>query len=366
MGIHTIAVIGAGNGGCAAAADLTLRGYEARLYSRSARTLEPIRERGGIELVEEGNKYFARPALATNQLDEAVAGAELIMIVAPAVAHEELVAGLGPHLRDGQIIFLNPGHTGGALHVAALLRRFDARVKICETVTLTYICRSIGPAAVEVYRRTTNLLCAAFPGKFTADVVRVIGSIYSAVVAAKNVLETGLANINAIMHPAGMMGNAGKIAAGGRDFYFYSEGITPAIANVIASVDRERIHVVEKLGLPARSFVEIFFQAGLTTERARSGGSVYEAIHDSAPNRTIKAPKTMDHRYLHEDVGYGLVPIAEIGTWAGVETPVIDSLITAASEMNRIDYRREGLTLEKMGLAGVKAETLPTLLHEGF
>jgi opine dehydrogenase len=363
MGIHTIAVIGAGNGGCAAAADLTLRGCEARLYSRSVRTLAPIRERGGIELVEEGKKYFARPALATNRLDEAVAGAELIMIVAPAVAHQELAAGLGPHLRDGQIIFLNPGHTGGALHVAALLRRFDAPVKICETVTLTYICRSIGPAAVEVYRRTTNLLCAAFPGRFTADVVREIGSIYSGVVAAKNVLETGLANINAIMHPAGMMGNAGRI---GGDFCFYSEGITPAVADVIEAVDRERLQVVEKLGLPARSFVEIFFQAGLTTERARSGGSVYEAIHDSAPNRTIKAPKTMDHRYLHEDVGYGLVPIAEIGRWAGVETPVIDSLITAASEINRIDYRRAGLTLEKMGLAGVKAETLPTLLHEGF
>jgi opine dehydrogenase len=363
MGIHTIVVIGAGNGGCAAAADLTLRGCEVRLYSRSVRTLAPIRERGGIELVEEGKKYFARPALATNRLDEAVAGAELVMIVAPAVAHEELAAGLRPHLRDGQIIFLNPGHTGGALHVAACLRRFDAPVKICETVTLTYICRSIGPAAVEIYRRTTNLLCAAFPGKFTAHVAREVGSIYPAVVAAKNVMETGLANINAIMHPAGMMGNAGRI---GDDFCFYSEGITPAIADVIASVDRERLQVVEKLGLPARSFVEIFFQAGLTTERARSGGSVYEAVHDSAPNRTIKAPKTMDHRYLHEDVGYGLVPIAEIGRWAGVETPVIDSLITAASEINRIDYRRAGLTLEKMGLAGVKAETLPTLLHEGF
>ena len=120
MGIHTIAVIGAGNGGCAAAADLTLRGYEARLYSRSERTLAPVLKRGGIELVEAGKKDFARPALVTNRLDEAVAGAELIMISTPAVAHEELVVGLGPLLRDGQIIFLNPGHTGGALHVAAL------------------------------------------------------------------------------------------------------------------------------------------------------------------------------------------------------------------------------------------------------
>jgi opine dehydrogenase len=366
MSIQTIAVIGAGNGGCAAAADLTLRGYEVRLYSRSERTLAPVLERGGIDLVEAGKKDFARPALVTNRMNEAIASADLIMIAAPAVAHEELIGGLGPDLGAGQILFLNPGHTGGALHGAALLRGFDAKVRICETVTLTYICRSIGPAAVEIYRRTTNLSCAAFPGQLTADVVREIRAVYPAVIVAENVLATGLANINAIMHPAGMLGNAGRIAGGGADFCFYSEGITPAIADVIGSVDRERLKIVVELDLPARTFVEIFFQAGLTTECARASGSVYEAIQESAPNRTIKAPRTMNHRYLHEDVGYGLVPIAEIGRWAGVDTPVIDSLISLASETNRIDYRRAGLTLEKMGLAGVRLENLPVLLHEGF
>ena len=366
MSVHKIAVLGAGNGGSAAAADLTLRGYEVRLYSRSERTLEPIRERGGIELVEGDKKNFARPSLITSRIGEAVADAELVMLAAPAVAHVELVGGLAPHLRDEQIVFLNPGHTGGSLHVAALLRRLDLKPRICETVTLTYICRSIGPGTVEIYRRTTNLRCAAFPGKFTAELVREMATIYPSIVPAENVLETGLSNINAVIHPAGMIGNAERIRTGEGDFYFYRDGITTAIANVIDAVDGERLKIVERLGLPPHSFVELFYRAGLTTENARSSGSVYEAIRQSAPNRAIKSPTTLDHRYLHEDVGFGLVPISEIGKFVGIETPAIDGLITLASELNRCDYRRDGLTLEKMGLAGTRPDNLPTLLHEGF
>jgi hypothetical protein len=33
---------------------------------------------------------------------------------------------------------------------------------------------------------------------------------------------------------------------------------------------------------------------------------------------------------------------------------------------NRIDYSREGLTLEKIGLAHITAETLPVILQNGF
>lgn len=368
MTIQKIAILGAGNGGSAAAADLTLRGYEVRLYSRSQRTLQPILERGGIEIVEAEKQLFARPSLVTSNIGEAIAGTELIMIAAPASAHEELVTSLTPHLSDGQILFLNPGHTGGSLHLAAILRGrgVKKKIRICETVTLTYICRLTGPAKVEIYRRTTHLRCAAFPGKFTAGLVAEVGRIYPNIVVAENVLETGLSNINAIMHPAGMLGNAGRIEQHGADFCFYSEGITPAIARLISAVDRERLKIVGKLRLEPLSFVEIFYQAGLTSDAGRLSRSAYRAIQESAPNRTIKSPASLDHRYLHEDVGYGLVPMAEVGRLVGVETPVMDALIALASEINEKDYRSKGLTLGKMGLARVRLEDLKTFLQEGF
>ncbi len=51
MAIKKIAVLGAGNGGQAAAADLTLRGFKISLFEmpQFEQNLKPILERGGIE-----------------------------------------------------------------------------------------------------------------------------------------------------------------------------------------------------------------------------------------------------------------------------------------------------------------------------
>jgi opine dehydrogenase len=368
MAIRKIAVLGAGNGGCAAAADLTLRGFEVRLFARSESTIAKLAKLGEIELVEGGVSKKAAPFFMSPHLPPVVQGVDLIVVATPAVGHEYIAKNLANYLSDGQRILLNPGHTGGALHFANLLRTLGCKadVQLCETVTLTYICRMPQFGRVEVYRRTTNLRCAAFPAKHTAQLVREIQQVFPNVVAAVNVLETGFANINAIMHPAGMLGNAGWIEKTGGDFLYYREGITPAIGAWIDAVDRERLEIVRRLGLSPMRFVDIFHQAGLTTTEACDSGSAYQAIHESEPNFTIKSPPSLDHRYIREDVGYGLVPMAEIGKLLGVKTPVMDALITLASPALGIDFRGEGLTLEKMGLAGVSAEHLPSILENGF
>jgi opine dehydrogenase len=368
MAIHKIAVLGAGNGGCAAAADLTLRGYEVRLFSRSDATLLPIIKQGGITLIEGGEEQFAAPYFHSPHIVPVIDAVDLIIVAAPALAHEYLAQNMAPHLQDGQRILLNPGHTGGSLHFANMLRRAGnkATVRLCETVTLTYICRMRQPARVEIYRRTTNLRCAAFPARDTRDLIDDIQRIYPNVIAAQNVLETGLSNINAIMHPAGMLGNAGWIEKTAGDFLYYREGITTAIAAWIEEVDKERLQIMKSLGLKPLPFVDIFHQAGLTSEEARASGSVYRAIHESEPNLKIKSPASLDHRYLHEDVGYGLVPMAEIASLLGVKTPMMNALITLASVANGMDYSREGLTLEQMGLANGTAEHLAAILQNGF
>lgn len=60
----------------------------------------------------------------------------------------------------------------------------------------------------------------------------------------------------------------------------------------------------------------------------------------------------LDHRYLHEDVGWGLVPWMNLAAAADSPAPIITVLTHPAGMINGIDYPREGLTLERMGLAG--------------
>ena len=368
MTIERVAVLGAGNGGCATVADLANRGFETRLYSRSEKTLAPLRARGGVELVEAGRESFGQPDRITTVLEEAVTGADLVTIAAPAVAHAFMARALAPLLTEEQIVHLNPGQTGGSLHFVHELRRAGCGVPVrcCETVTLTCICRMAGAARVEVYRRTANLGCAAFPAAHGPEILPDMAAVFPNVVPARNVLETGLSNINAIMHPAGMVGNAGWIEQHGGAMLFYREALSPSVARMIEGVDRERLAIVRALGLQPRTFVEIFHAAGLTSDAAIASGDVYQATQESEPNKTIVAPTTHDHRYVHEDVGYGLVPMAEIASLLGVETPVIDALITLASEMNRTDYRRDGLTLAGMGLEGADRAALHGILQTGF
>jgi opine dehydrogenase len=68
---------------------------------------------------------------------------------------------------------------------------------------------------------------------------------------------------------------------------------------------------------------------------------------------------------MHEDVGYGLVPIAALGRLAGVATPTIDALVHIAGLAVGIDYARSGLTLERLGLAGKSPSELLRFVEQG-
>src|ERR1700686_2021511 len=104
MSINTVAVLGAGHGGCAAAADLGRRGYGVRLHARDADRLAPLRERGGI-LARGVQQGLVPVDLMTTDLGDAVRGADLIMLVVPSVAHEAYARGLAPLLDGRQPIF---------------------------------------------------------------------------------------------------------------------------------------------------------------------------------------------------------------------------------------------------------------------
>jgi opine dehydrogenase len=94
-------------------------------------------------------------------------------------------------------------------------------------------------------------------------------------------------------------------------------------------------------------------------------GSIARACRESAPNATLRSPGSLDHRYVHEDVGYGLVPIAALGRLAGVATPVIDAHVALFSLATGIDYAATGLGLDKMGLAGLAAGDLARFVRAG-
>lgn len=368
MAVREIAVLGAGNGGCAAAADLGTRGYRIRLYNRSAERIEPIAREGGLHLTGAVGEGFVPLDLVTTDLVAAVRGAELVMLVVPISTHPFFAAELSRLLAPDQVLYLNPGHMGGGLFFAHELHRLAGRtdVRICETSTLTYGCRMKDPTTVNVMARMTNLPFAAFPGRNQAELFEVVSELYPDVVEASNVLETGFLDINAVEHPPQIICNAGWLEHTKGDYLFYFEGTTPSVGRVIDTLDRERIAVARAAGVPTKPFVEVFHEMGYTSAHAVEAGGAYAALQESEPNRWIKGPASLDHRYLHEDVGWGLVPWSEMGRAYGVPTPTMDALIVLGGALNGRDYRAEGLTLERLGLAGIAQADLERYLREGI
>jgi opine dehydrogenase len=366
--VRTIAVLGAGNGGCAAAADLGNRGLEVRLFNRSRDRLEPIIARRGIEMIGALGEVFVPLEVVTDDLERAIRGADLVMLCVPTSAHPVYAQHLAPLIGSGQIVFLNPGHMGGGLFMAHEIHRLTGRVDIrtCEATTLTYGCRMKEPTVVNILFVLRNLAFAAFPGKFQGDLYETMKGVYPGLVQARNVLETGFLCINSVEHPPQAVCNAGWIEFTKGDYLFYHDGTSPSVGRVIDELDRERIAVADAAGIPTKPFVTYFYESGYTSERAAQVGTAYAALQDSEPNRWIKGPKSLDHRYMHEDVGRGLVPWSEMGGALGVGTPTMDALITLASVMNGIDYRTEGMTLDRIGLGGRDPSDYDRFLFAGI
>lgn len=366
--IRSVAVLGAGNGGCAAAADLARRGFEVRLYNRTYERIRSIVERGGLELTGAAGEGFVELPVVTDDLGMALRGVDLVMVTAPLLALPSYAPGLAEMLPPRAVVFLNPGHVGGGLFLVNEIHRLTGRtdVRTAEVSTLSYACRMRGPTTVAVLGVMDTLPFASFPGRHRDELLELIRPLYPSVVPATDVLETAFMDINAVEHPPQIICNAGWVEHTRGNYLFYYEGTTPAVGSVIDRLDEERRAVADALGVRTRPFVEVFHAMGYTTGRAAEIGTAFAALQESAPNRWIKGPSSLDHRYLNEDVGWGLVPWAELGRSVRVATPLMDSLITLGGALTGRDYRSEGLTLERLGVAGLGPEALSAYLRDGL
>jgi len=357
-------VIGAGHGGKAMAAHLALMGFPVALYNRTLENVAAIQARRGVELesYEGGPRGFGHLTLVTSDMGEALEQAEVIMVVVPATAHADIAQAAAPHLRDGHIVVLNPGRTGGALEFVKTLHDAGcpADVTVAEAETLIYASRSDGPAEARIFRVKQTVPLAALPAMRTAQVLEILAPAYPQFIDGTSVLHTGMNNMGAIFHPALTILNAGRIESTRGDFQFYIDGVTLSVARLLEVLDRERVTVAAALGIRARTALEWLKMAYDAT-----GADLHEAIHNQPGYYGIQAPPTLNHRYITEDVPMSLVPIAAFGQRYGVSVRGIDSVIRLACIIHRTDYWRRGRTLEKLGIEQLSVGEVTRYVMEG-
>jgi len=356
-----ITVLGAGAGGTAVAFDCAAHGHDVRVFDfeQFPDNIAAIAEQGGIH-ADGDISGFGAIAYAGHDIDDALQDAELIYVVGPAYSTEPFGEAVAGKLSAGQTVIVSPSSCGGALAFkrAAALAVDDDSIRVAETSTLHYAVRLTEPGKVRVFLKLKagNLL-AALPGRNAGEILELIADVYPSMEPAESVLQTSLQNANPIIHPAVTLSNAARIEMTGGDFLFYEEGVSDSVGRLIEALDKERIAIGNKLGMTILPDPEMGIRQGYMLEANYGNG------YRKAPGFLgIGAQPQLDHRYLNEDVGYGLVFMSKLGQQISVATPVIDAVINVASIVMARDYLAESLrTPESLGIADRSAEELAAL-----
>ena len=356
-----IAVLGGGNGSHAAVADLTEAGHEVRWWRRELSAFGTV----AVDRTLTVTDYRGERTVAVNptsELPEALDGAELIVAPVPAFAQEALAQDLAPALSDGQVLFLPPG-TFGSYTMLRTLRTAgcQADVALAETGTLPWLTRKRGEGQIRITTRASRLPTGVFPARSSNHALALISAAFpDAIEPVEDGLSAALMNAGPIIHPPLVLMNAGPIEHFPK-WDIHNEGTQPAIRSVHDALDAERIAIRERLGYQAPHFplsdhynTSNWMYGHLAHDRLIDSGDWHESL-DLGP-----------HRYVSEDIGYGLTLLVTLAEWLEVPCPVAAGLLAIASAASGSAFRETGRTWANLGLASLSEDALRHLLKEGL
>ena len=352
----TWAIIGGGNGGQAIAGHLGSMGERVRLFDVVQATVDALNEKGGIRL-HHAVEGYGPLEFATTDMGKAMEGADVLMVVLPAIYHKSIAQKMIPHLKDGQVVLLHPEASCGALEFRKQMQDMGCRadVVVGAACTLLYSTRIQSHGDVYVFGLKSEVPMAALPATDNAKLEAAIHPQLPWFKLVSNVVEVSLDNLNAMMHPAPMLLNTSRIEADPFiPFQYYHEGITPSVGKYICAMDAERIAIAAAMGYTQRNICDEYIAMYRCAE---PGTPLYQICKNNPGYEGIMTSNTLATRYLLEDIPYSLEPIRALARIVGVETPCIDAIITLGRTILD-DKMDEGRTAQALGIAGMTKEQL--------
>lgn len=341
-----ITIIGCGHGGQALAYDLTKKGVDVTLCALPDHpgATEQLSKNPVITCTGELEGSCKLYKVTTN-IPEALSLAEIVFFVVPSFAQEQVLLACLPYFKSQQWIVTLEANFA-SLSYSDLMQRFnyDKSLFFADISTLPYACRSNKPGEVHILGIKQKMGIAALPHEKTSEIIDKLKNIFpSELIPYHNSIEIGLNSLSGILHPAVTLFNAGRI--GKDEFYFYKDGISPAVAYLLEELDKERRKIGElyELNLPYCMDIEEEFY-----------GTKYDTIYDFFANSQIHSgkftlcPGSLKERYISQDIPYVIVPWYSLGQAVGYEARIMKNLIEMASTLTKVDYLAKGRNLLHM------------------
>lgn len=346
-----IAILGTGNTGMASAIDLTLKGHQVTLIKTSSNNLGPrlteLKENGNRAVLHENGEKEATIHQVTADLS-AVADAEVVLVYIQTNFHEKLIERLGEYISDHTTILMNPGYLSTCYAIKAIQ---NPTVTFVEATSSFIDCRLVSPTVVDVSFRNVINPVGVYPSERTEEVLKKLEPLQYNLVPLRSVLEAALHNPNLIVHTVGAIMSIPRIEYTDGDYCMYGEVFTPSVWKILKALDHEKMDTLEKLGFERVAYEE----ACKVRNRPYDTRGAKEIFYWYATrDDVVDGPHTVNTRYIMEDVPEGLVLLESLGAHIGVATPVATSLIEIASAALATDFRKNGRTVERLGIEALE------------
>lgn len=350
-----IAMLGAGNAGCAISADLTIHGHEVTLIKTSHAMHDDnfnflLENEGKMTLDEFGKIKSAKIHKLSRDVSD-IKDAEVVILLIQTNYHEQLIKRIAPYLQNGQILLINPGY----LSTAYVLKYCSNKNIIIAEAESSFIDgRIMEPGYFRVGFRNVRNPIGIYPSSRKKEAIVKLDQLGEHFVYLDSVVEAALHNPNLIVHTVGSVMSIPRIEKSKGNFCMYHEAYTrdnPATWRILEALDVEKMNVLEKLGFNRLSYVEACKYRN-SLDDAMDAKEVF-LNYAEMPTRA-KGPTKVDSRYISEDVPQGLVMLEALGKVLGVSTPIATSLIAIASAALDRDLRVEGRTIEGLEMKNIE------------
>lgn len=358
----SVTILGGGNTAFAVAANLTHQGHDVTLWEIPSfeHTLEPIRQTQEIQLHGVAETGPAKIKTLTTDIAQALKASDLVLVIVPSYAHDPFIESCAPHVTADHTIVLMPGNLGTLAWAKQLSDMGADMPTLAEVDTAPYVCRKTEPDAATIWGVVTGLGLGVLPTDRTDQVRTRLDGLFPGVQTYPDVVACGLSAMNPVVHPAGLLMNAGRVERSRGEFYFYDEGVTETVAKVIMKVDDERRAVGSALGYDLIPANEAFHSAGFGPK-----GDLWATINGSRMLTALKAPGSLETRWLSEDIPFGLASWSSLGTQYGVATPTMNALVDIGSIVIGFDGREAAREVDALGIKDLDRTQLKTFLESG-
>lgn len=340
-----VTIVGAGNSGCAIAADLKQRNFDICLYAHPNHStkLDAICDKGFLQSTGMINGQWSLDELTTD-IERALAYSERVILALPSFAQDEMFELMAQHLQNHHIVInLNGNFSSFVLRN----KTSTSMPTILETNSAPHASRADNRGNVSIPGVKKTVPIATLDTAIDPKTQTEMEDLFPCELEWNpDVIAVALQAYNGVLHPAASILNTGWTEATGMGFYFYKNGFSESVGRVIEQIDDERIAIAKLHGHTSlRTTLEALNNMYKNNSETLADFAQSAGVYD-----TIQAPNTMHNRYLTEDVPFILVPWYELGRAAGYEARIMRTMIDLASTMHGTNYMKTGRTLKKMGL----------------